>query len=67
MKPEPPATEECSNAGHHGLAQTGFRLSPNNQLSIPSLFLITLHLEQSPDLQVLQTGSGMWKCLTAVK
>lgn len=40
--------------------------SPNNKFPIPSLFLLRLHLDQSPELQGLQAGSGMWKCLTAV-
>lgn len=44
------AAMQATVAWHTG---TSLHLSPSNELATPSLFLLTLHVEQSPDLQVL--------------
>lgn len=42
------AALQATRAWHTGAS---FPLSPSNELSVPSLLLLTLHLEESPDLQ----------------
>lgn len=54
---------QATMAWHTGAS---LHISPYNELLIPSLFLLHLHLNQSPELQGLQAGSGMGQCLTAV-